>query len=232
MKYCPHCHVAINNERKKCPLCYKILEDDNKSMNYQPYPKKKIKEKMSLVTKILLFVSIVAIIASIIVNIYTIDSENPLYWCVLVAIGVPYIWLSVRYVILYHGNIPTKIFSESLSTIAMVILVELCVCLVSRVNREAMWSLNYALPSLLMATSIGMFVLATIKNKFYCDSIMYLLFLSILEGLYFLFYQLGLFFYVKWMALATLGTGIIILIAMLVFHFKDTTEEFKKRFHL
>ena len=77
-----------------------------------------------------------------------------------------------------------------------------------------------------------MFVLATIKNEFYCDSIMYLLFLSILEGLYFLFYQLGLFFYVKWIALAALGTGIIILIAMLVFHFKDTTEEFKKRFHL
>ena len=232
MKYCPHCHVSVNNDRKKCPLCYQILEDDNKPMDYQPYPKKKIKEKMSLVTKILLFVSLVAVIASIVVNIYTFNNEHPLYWCVLVVVGVPYIWLSVRYVILSRGNIPTKIFSQSLSTMVLVVLVELCVCLVTRVNRETMWSLNYALPSLLMATSIGMFVLATVKKEFYCDSIMYLFILSLLEGVYFLFYQLGLCFYIKWMALATIGTGVITLIAMFVFHFKDTTEEFKKRFHL
>ena len=120
MKYCPHCHVSVNNDRKKCPLCYQILEDDNKPMYYQPYPKKKIKDKMSLVTKILLFVSIVAVIASIVVNIYTFSNEHPLYWCVLVVVGVPYIWLSVRYVILSRGNIPTKIFSQSLSTMVLV----------------------------------------------------------------------------------------------------------------
>lgn len=232
MKHCPNCHVDVNANRKRCPLCYTILTDDKQELTNQPHPNKQIKEKMSLVTKLLLFFSLVAVVASIIVNISTLNKDAPLYWCILVVFGVPYAWLSVRYVILSKGNIPTKIFSESFATIVLVILVEIIVKLMSGIDKTSLWSINYVVPSILVLTSVGLFTVSTVIKKFYCDSIMYLFVLSLLEGVYYLLFKVTSLIYVSWMGYACGGVALATLLAMFIFHFDDTKEEFIKRFHI
>lgn len=234
MKHCPHCNLKINANRKRCPLCYGILEDDKDELTYQPHPNKVIKEKMSLITKLLLFFSLVVMVASVWVNISTLDMEKPLYWCVLVVVGVPYIWLSVRYVIISKGNVPTKIFTESVATMLLIILVEIIIKIMSgRLDASSyLWSLNYVIPSILILTSIALFTVSTIIKKYYCDSIMYLFVFSLFEGAYFLIFKLTHLIYVSWMGYACGGVALIVLLAMFIFHFDDTKEEFIKRFHI
>lgn len=232
MKHCPHCNVNVNANRKRCPLCYTILIDDKQELTNQPHPNKIIKEKMSLITKLLLFFSLIAIVASIIANVSTLNEDAPLYWCILVIVGVPYAWLSVRYVILSKGNVPTKIFSESFATILLVILVEIIIKLMSGIDETSLWSINYVVPSILMLTSLALFTVSTIIKKFYCDSIMYLFVLSLFEGIYFLLFKVTSLIYVNWMGYACGGVALAILFAMFIFHFDDTKEEFIKRFHI
>ncbi|MCH5179947.1 MAG: hypothetical protein J1F32_01880 [Erysipelotrichales bacterium] len=234
MKHCPHCNVEINANRKRCPLCYGILEDDKKELTYQPHPKKAIKEKMSLVTKLLLFLSLVVVVASIFANLSTLDAERPLYWCVLVVVGVPYIWLSVRYVILFKGNVPTKIFTESIATIILIILVEIIIKIMSGTIDDSsyLWSINYVVPSILVLTSVALFIVSTVIKKYYCDSIMYLFVFSLLEGIYFLLFKITSLIHVNWMGYTCGGVALAVLLAMFIFHFDDTKEEFIKRFHI
>lgn len=233
MKHCPKCNVDVNSTRKKCPLCYTILEDDKQELSYQPHPKKVVKEHLSLVTKILLLLSFVAMVVSIIVNINTLDKNAPIYWFILVLVGVPYFWLSVRYVILgKNKSIPTKIFSEAISTIIIVVLVEIVICVVSRVDKDNLWSVNYVMPGILLLTSLGLFVTSTVIKELYCDSILYLLFLSLFELAYFIVYMLTDLITVPWMAYTCGAASVLIIVAMFIFHFKDTKEEFIKRFHI
>ncbi len=234
MKHCPHCNVDINANRKRCPLCYGILVDDQNDLTYQAHPNKIIKEKMTLTTKLLLFASLIAIAASVFANIATLNKDNPLYWCVLVVVGIPYIWLSIRYVIISKGNVPTKIFMESIATMFLIILVEIIIKLVSGKIDESttMWSVNYVVPSILVAASIALLILSSVLKKFYCDSIMYLFAFSLLEALYFLLFKISSFISVSWMGYTCGGVAIAILLAMFIFHFDDTKEEFIKRFHI
>ena len=78
MKWCEHCKVHVNTDRKVCPLCFNSLKSDagsdisidNKVENdFKTYPSRKIKKKKkSIAYKIFAFLCLVSILTTLVFN--------------------------------------------------------------------------------------------------------------------------------------------------------------------
>lgn len=234
MKHCPHCNVDIKTKRKTCPLCYDVLEDapSESETPLQKYPKKNVKHHLTVVEKIGLFVSIVVVLASFIVNYMTFKLA-PYYWSIVVAFAVPYLWLLIRYVIMGRGLLTTRIFSAGLTSAILVIVVEFAVCFVKKIaDRQIYWSLNYVLPSILVATILAIVIICIVNRDLYVDSIIMLFALAFITFILYILLLVTNWFVVDWAIIGTAVIGLSTIIGMFIFAFKDTKEELEKRFHI
>ena len=106
MKKCPNCKVKFKTNRLSCPFCHKILEDIPGDNNYQEYPKyqQEITPKR-IPLKICIFLSLIAIFVTILINFLTLNKENPKYWFAIVIGGLIFLWILVGVTIISKNNI-------------------------------------------------------------------------------------------------------------------------------
>ena len=87
MKRCNKCNIDFNTDRKSCPFCRSILEEVTES-NHQPYPKyQEMSKKKRIVEKIFIFLSLIAVIVSIVSNYYDYVAGHTYQWSAVVSIG-------------------------------------------------------------------------------------------------------------------------------------------------
>lgn len=232
MKHCKYCNIDVNTERKTCPLCLNVLESDNQKSNLQNYPKKQPKRKMSFWIKSALFMSLITILVSFVVNYLTFSSYSN-YWSILVAVSIPYLWLIVSYVIIGRGLLTTRVLSAGIATTILVILIELTVCFINKIDdRELYWSINYVLPFMIMATMIALIIICIVRKDLYKDSIIMFFLMALLSLLGFLLRTFTSLIVIDWPTIACSVAGLALVIGLFVFTFKDIVEEIQKRFHI
>ena len=227
MKYCPSCKVFINNDRKTCPLCYHVLENDDKELDFQKYPMYKHKRRLTLFTKIMLFISIIIILASVITNAVLIVNGIDYYWSIIVIAGIIYLWIILKYVFSNIGVITSKIMSTSLVTSLILLFIE--IFLVK--SKEYWFSIDIVIPCILVVTLFVVLLMMLIRKKLVIDSL-FPLFGYTLISLMPLIIVLNMDMKsILWPSITCTSISAITLLYMLIFHTRDVAEEFKKRLH-
>ena len=224
MKRCNKCNIDFNTDRKSCPFCRSILEEVTES-NHQPYPKyQEMSKKKRIVEKIFIFLSLIAVIVSIVSNYYDYVAGHTYLWSVVVLIGVIFLWVFIRGII-----ISNRYFAQRF--LFVILLLELMFISIELIDIKYLhldWSLTYMLPFLSISYLFTLSLYAIISPRRFADFFIYMILISlasIAEILLVVFNKVS----VDWPILASSLFGLFVLVGMFLFPTKTSKEELKKR---
>lgn len=226
MKWCEHCKVHVDTERKICPLCFNLLTIETEEEHFSSYPKRKTSEKKtSFWYRLLIFISIVAILASVIVNLAT-HKDGHTWWSLYVVVGVLYLFSLARGTLYARINVSKKLLFQE-------IVVSLLLIAIDVLSGNKGWALAIVVPAVCVATNTAFISIVLTNRKNLGDSFI-AVFLSIILGC--VPFLLQLFGVIKWKVLwaplSSCGYSGVILLGFLIFGWQEITEELKKRLHI
>lgn len=220
MKYCNYCKVSIRGESDKCLLCDNILEKSEiKSDNVFPYIPPFYEGHLAL--KIMIFISIVALVVSFGINIIFPSSIN---WPILFMLAVISIWFGLINIIQKKYHIAKKIVRQ-------VVIISILSVVWDYITGWKGWSLDYIIPIACVSAMIIMYVTAKIMSLSIRDYITY----ALLDGVFGIIPILFIIFdlvNVIYPSIISIGFSIISLSAIFIFHGKDIRCEIDKRMHI
>lgn len=220
MKYCRHCQVSIRGKRDKCLLCDNMLEESKiKSENVFPYIPPFYESHLAL--KIMIFISIVALVVSFGINMIFPSSIN---WPILFMLAVISIWFGLINIIQKRYHISKKIVRQ-------VVIISILALVWDYVTGWKGWSLDYIIPIACVSAMIIMYVTAKIMSLSIRDYITY----ALLDGIFGIIPILFIIFdlvNVIYPSIISIGFSIISLSAIFIFHGKDIRSEIDKRMHI
>ncbi len=231
MKYCPHCHVEVNSERKLCPLCFHVLEDTEGTKNYQEYPKYHgLPRAQTIAMRILLYLVIVAIIACTIVNIATLNNASVVpWWCVIVDACLIYFYCFIAYMIKTQQSMAVRFLIHLIILSVVLIAIDL----ITRPHDvKTLWSLGYVIPFSISATILTLIIMIFIKNSLYRDYLPTTVFISLISFIPLILYFTTSWLSILWPSIVAASVGLLVLLGIFIFPQRVTQEEIQKRFHL
>ncbi len=221
MQDCNHCKVKIKGEHTVCPLCAGILEDKGDSAeDVFPYIPT-IYQEFNLFIRILILISIVAVVASFAINmIFTGNSR----WSVLVAAGVLCMWISLFFIIRKKNNIAKTILWQVGIISILSVIWDWSIGWIG-------WSIDYVVPAVCLIAMIVMAVVAKILKIGVRDLIIYLLIDAIfgfIPAIFILFRWVNILF----PSVICVAGSIISLSALILFEGDNMKAELNKRMHI
>ena len=234
MKYCNHCRVHIRGNKKECPLCRNILPEDTgdtyknnrrKNANDEIYPEIPPTYERHLAVRVIIFISVVVIVASFVVyqlfpHIFPTDVNWPLF----VLFGIISMWLSLTLVIRKRNNI-TKNITWQVAVVSL-----LSVFWDWRTGWGG-WSLDYVIPVICVAAMLVMYVTAKVMKLSVRDYITYFLLDSLL-GIIPILFIIFRWVRVVYPSLISVAVSIIFLSAIIIFQGENIKAELNKRMHI
>ena len=220
MKYCSHCKVYIRQERDKCVLCENKLEESKRKseevfLDIPPF------YESNLALKIMVFISIVALVVSFGINMIFPSNIN---WPVLFMFAVISIWIGLIIIVQKRYHIPKKIVWQA------IIISVLAVFWDYKTGWRG-WSLDYVIPIACVSAMIIMYVTAKVMNLSIRDYITYIVLSGIFGIIPILFIILNLV-NVVYPSIISIGFSIILLSAIFIFQGKEIKAEITKRMHI
>lgn len=222
MQYCQHCQVHIRGNKSECPLCNNLLPPppENTSSD-ESFPRIPPTYERHLAVRIMLFISVTAIVISFVAD-YFIPSS--IYWPLWIFFGLFSMWISLVVVIRKRHHITKNIMWQ-------VTIVSLLSVVWDWATGWSGWSLDFVLPVIYVAAMLVMYVSAKIMRLSIRDYITYLL----LDGLFgiipviFILFNWVSFVYPSMICVAV---SLIFLSAILIFQGDNIRIELNKRMHL
>lgn len=154
MSRCKQCNIEVLDETERCPLCHSVLEPTIEVENM--YPDVKIKtRRMMLLSRIYLFVAIVAEAVLVVVNHYG-DFETA--WSLVTGLIFFYGYLVVRFAILGKTGYIAK-------TIVLTLIAILILIAIDFVNGYRGWSVRYVFPAAIILVDIGILILMCVNRR-------------------------------------------------------------------
>lgn len=222
MIYCKQCKVHIRDKKAKCPLCGNILADDiNTVEGDNVYPLIPPAYEKHLAIRILLFISIVAIVLSYFIHKLFPTSVN---WPMLVLLGLLSTWLSITDALRKRHNITKSIMWQVIIVSALSIFWDW------KIGWKG-WSLDYAIPILCIAAVIVMYVTAKVMRLSVVNYIAYFLLGGLFGIIPVLFILLDLVT-VEIPSIISVAVSIIFLAAIIIFKGDSIKQELQKRMHI
>lgn len=231
MKYCPHCHVHVNTERKTCPLCFHVLEEKEEPSFYQPYhPYERPPRSQEIFMRIVLYLVIVAIIASTVINLATLGQTTGVrWWSFMVDVSAIYTYFFITTMIKGKRNMAVRFLLQIFLLSFLLIVINL----VLRNGRQPLWALTYVIPSCITSALIVTVLMSFIKPALYREYLPSMVLMSLLSVI-----PLILFFTTKnlmdamWPSIMACSTGFLVILGIFIFPRRVTQEEIRKRFHV
>lgn len=227
MKKCLKCDINFETDRFTCPFCKSnLIESDDKQVEivYQSYPKfKKEEKKTSFVLKLFIFLSVLTVILSAIISFSLNESIEGFYPILIVIASLLVCWAFIKGVILSRLNFPLRIISFSICLIGLLMIIEY------DLSNDS-WVLNYMIPFILSASMLTILMALFIKMRRFQNYISLMIGLCVLNVIPTVLFRLG-FTIISWPAIVSLSIAVSVILGMLIFGFKDTLLELKKRFH-
>lgn len=235
MKWCEHCKVHVNTDRKVCPLCFNSLKSDtssgismdNKVENgFKTYPSRKIKKKKkSIAYKIFAFLCLVSILTTGIINFFT-HKEGEIWWSLIVLFGVIYVYTLVRSTILSKIYIIKRLVIQE-------IIISIVLFAIDKLSGDIGWSYEIVIPLVLISTNMANAMILMINRKHFSDG-----FISMIGSLFigFIPFILQLCNVIDgeglWAPLVSACVSVCILSGIFIFGGRSSKEELEKRFHV
>lgn len=220
MKYCSHCKVYIREDREKCTLCGNVLDKEIEKSE-DVFPEIPPFYQSHLAIKILIFISIVAVVVSFGINIIFPSSIN---WPILLVFGILSIWIGLIIVVQKRYHIPKKIMWQ------VVIVSALSIFWDFQTGWRG-WSLDYVIPIASVAAMLIMYVTAKIMKLSIRDYVTY----ALIDGIFGIIPIIFIIFdlvNVVYPSIISIGFSIISLSAIFIFQGKEIREEINKRMHI
>src|SRR5690554_6603091 len=166
MQYCNHCKVYIRENQEKCTLGNNSLPNykvDENKRNYFPILRPYYKKHLAI--RIMVFISIVAIVISFAINMIFPSRVN---WPLLFLFGLISTWLGLISVVQKRYNIPRKIIRQ-------VVVISLLSIFWDWQIGWLGWSLDYVIPIACIGAIVIMYVTGKIMKLSISDYITYAL---------------------------------------------------------
>ena len=221
MKYCEKCKVKVAEDREQCPLCQGMLagEYDGCGGTFPHIPT--IYRQFNLFFRILILVSVAAVVISLAVNIIFPQGG---WWSVIVAAGVGSMWISLFVAIRKRKNIPKGLLYQ------VVVLSVLCV-LWDWLTGWRGWSIDFVVPIVSVAAMAVMAILSKVLRLNIGDHIIYFILDGVFGVIPLVFFFTGCL-HIPYPSIICVATSIISLTAILVFQGGNIRAELRRRLHL
>ena len=184
------------------------------------YPKKNSAKKTNYILKTAILISILVGIVLLLINHLT---TPEIRWARYCNAGIIYVWVTVIYALNRNVNIASHLF------IQMIAISALCIYIDISMGFNA-WSINLAVPIIVMITNIAMLILSISSYNFIRYSFFQLLIILTSLVPIFLVYE-NMINDKTLSIIATAVSGVNLFIS-LIFHFKDIKSELIRKFHI
>jgi hypothetical protein len=221
MQKCDNCKVSLKGDYEVCPLCGGILHGDiDKREEIFPIIPT-IFEEFNIFIRIILLISIAAIIISFAINLlFTKDSR----WSLIVAAGIACMWVSLFFIIRKKNNIPKTIVWQ-------VVLIGILSVMWDWSMGWLGWSINFVIPAICFGAMIVMAIAAKILKIGVRDLIVYL-FIDIIFGFIPIIFILTGVLDVVFPSVICVATSTISLSALILFQGDNMKAELRKKMHI
>lgn len=221
MKYCRHCKVYIREGRNRCTLCENVLEEELKGGSEDVFPEVPPFFESHLALRIMIFISIVAVVASFGINMIFPSNIN---WPILFMFAVISIWVGLIIIVRKKYHISKKIVWQ-------VIIISILAIFWDYKTGWRGWSLDYVISIACVSAMIIMYVTAKIMNLSIREYITY----ALLDGIFGIIPVLFIIFdlaKVVYPSIISIGFSIISLSAIFIFQGEEIKAEIDKRMHI
>lgn len=223
MKECLKCNIKVYSVRKTCPLCLTVLKTDEADYE-KTFPTPNIlPKKRSLFLRILEFLSVVAAITCVIVNIITYQKGGTL-WSIIVVFNIAYFWLLIKSTFKKEGNVPIRLVFQTIAISLMVFVID-------KVTGYTGWAVNYVIPFIASASLLSILLLSIGSRSRYINYFLHIL-TAIFLGFIPIILRLFKLVDVLWPSLAAACFSFVTILGLIIIGDKETKEEIKKRFHI
>ena len=220
MSRCKQCKIEILDETERCPLCGSVLEHTTDMENM--YPDVKIRaRRMQLLSRIYLFLSIVAEAILVVINYY---GEFETAWSLVTGLILFYGYLVIRFAILGKTGYIEK-------TIVLTLIAILCLIAIDFASGYRGWSVRYVFPAAIIAVDAGILLLMIFNRRNWQSYIMWQIFMILCSLIPLILYWLGII-YVPYLALAALGASVFLFLGTVIIGDRRARVELKRRFHI
>ncbi|WFA08996.1 DUF6320 domain-containing protein [Tissierella sp. Yu-01] len=222
MQYCNHCKVYIKENRNKCTLCGNALSvEDTQNGDKMTFPKIPPFYHSHLAMKIMIFISIAAVVLSFSINAMFPTTIN---WPLFLLFGLISMWLCLIVIIQKRYHIPKKIIWQ------VVIISVLSLFWDWRTGWRG-WSLDFVIPIACMSAMLLMYVTAKVLRLSVNDYVTY----ALIDGVFGIIPLLFIIF--DWVniiypSVISVALSIITLAAIFIFQGDNIKQELNKRMHI
>jgi len=185
------------------------------------YPQKLSSKKGDEVLRILLLTSVVLGIILVIINKLT---TPEIHWAALANCGIIYTWITVIYSIKKSTNVAGYVLIQTIITSIAVLYIDYSLGFIG-------WSINIAIPIILMVANVTMFVLTIITHKNYIKYAIYQL-LIVLISLISMLLIWDKVIQLKVLSNIAILVSVINLLISLILCYKDVKEVLIRKFHM
>lgn len=222
MLFCEFCKVNIRTNHKKCPLCQATLSGTlNDKIEPFPYIYKEEKNSELITLKIISFVILATMVVTNIINFIF---QSNFWWGLYVIIGGLVLWLMFFVAVKKRRNLFKNLIWE-------LIIVNTAMIIWDVSKGFNGWSLDFVLPSIILAVILIMIIYIIIKNLSTPDYMIYLLFICLLGIIPGVLMLIGLVT-IELPSAICCAISLLLMLALVIFQYKAVVSELKKKFHL
>lgn len=185
------------------------------------YPQKLSSRKSEKILKILLIASIVIAIVLITINKLT---TPRIPWAALANCGIIYIWITVMYSIKKGTNIAGHVLIQ-------IILISSVILYIDEKTGFKGWSINIAIPIVLIVANIIMLILTIVNHKEYIKYAIYQL-IIVLISLMPIILIIKKMIQLELLSKISIVISILNLLLSLILCYKDVKEAIIRKFHM
>lgn len=223
---CSSCGVKLTGERRVCPLCGRKLEDGEHvtEESYEIFPQVPVKFTYDLIFKITTFVGILAIIIINIIN-YVFIPHLAIY--LPLTLGVICGWTIINVGFVQRKNIPKNIMYEAVIGVLVCILWD-------HATGWRGWSIGYVLPVVSASLCVFYFVMGIADTRRLATYAGYFMISVIGIAVTAVLMYLGFFegTVAQYFAVISVGIGLTLLLAQIVFRGRRFFSELHRWIHM
>ncbi len=220
MSRCNKCNIEVLDETERCPLCNCVLEQTVEVENMYPNVRLKAR-KMMLFGRIYLFLAILTEALLLYINYVT---APKMWWSVITGMICLYGYLLIRFAILGKTGYRIKI------VVLMMIMILMMVAIDFVVGYHG-WSLNYVLPSGILAVDVGILLLMLINRRNWQSYMMLQIFMMVCSVVPVIFAAVGIVT-APLLSQIALAFSVFLFLGTVIIGDRRARTELRRRFHV
>ena len=219
MKYCDKCKVSVRGSQRRCPLCQTVLHGEGGENCYPQIFT--VYSQYRMFFKILIFATVVGGVASAAVNLLLPETGR---WSLLVIVGILCFWVSMYFAVRQRKSLPKNITWQAF-------FVSLFSVIIDVLTGWHGWSLSYALPIIFVVAMVSMAVLAIVMSIPAGEYLICMILDIVFGFIPIIFYWLDMLNQ-NIPSVICISCSAICLAGVILFQWREISQELTKRFHL